>query len=94
MPNRFVYGLTFVVTLFCVGACSPNQESKLEVTTPEMSALASASEQIIIKMKIDDNGVLERCAEDSGGCYTATLSIQLAEQMPSNWRIVLVTCHR
>lgn len=88
MPNRFVYGLTLVVTLFCVGACSPSQESKLEVTALEMSALASASEQIIIKMKIDDNGVVEPCAENSAGCYTATLSIQLAEQMPSNWRIV------
>lgn len=90
MPNRLTCGLTLLMTLLSVGACSPKDESNEDAIANVSAAktLETASEEIVIKMKIDDNGILKPCAEGNPACYTGTLIIHLAEQMPSNWRIV------
>ena len=88
MFSQFLHPVTFILVLLWVSACSPESTGKVNSAAADASILATASEQINIKIKVDDNGVLEPCSKGKAQCYTATLTIQLAEQMPLDWRII------
>jgi hexosaminidase len=80
-------GLTIAAALFMTG-CGEADDAQLPSTTESISAISHASDQIQVKLGVDHNYLSEGCPNNADSCYRATMTLQLPDNMPNNWRIM------
>ena len=84
--------LSFILLVSCgqisYDDVSHEQSVKPKEASPAKDKLHQAAQEVIVKVKINHNYQSNNCPNNQASCYHATMNIQLAKTMPTNWRIV------
>lgn len=79
--------LTIATALFMAG-CGKADRASLPIAVESTSSVSHAAAQIQVKLGIEHNYLSEGCPDIAGSCYLATMTLQLPDNMPDNWRIM------
>lgn len=86
VKQRTLVGLAVAATVF-MASCGKADLAPVTDKTTSISAVSKAAEQIQVKLRIDNNYLSEGCPTNAESCYQATMTLQLPNNMPNNWRI-------
>jgi hexosaminidase len=87
LRQKHLVGLTIATALFLAG-CGKADHAAMPIASESISSVSHAAEQIQIKLGIDHNYLSEGCPNEAESCYLATMTLQLPDNMPNNWRIM------
>jgi hexosaminidase len=87
LKRRSLTGLTIATALFMAG-CGKADHAQLPSTADSISSVSHAADQIQVKLSVDHNYLTEGCPNKTESCYRATMTLQLPDNMPNNWRIM------
>ena len=65
-----------------------SQQHESEPFNSALSVSEQAAKQIKVSVEVEHNYTSKGCPNNAQSCYQASMSISLAENMPSNWRII------
>jgi hexosaminidase len=91
LKRRSLAGLSIATALFMTGCGKADQAPTPTPTVKvadSISSVSNAAEQIQVKLGIDHNYLTEGCPNNADSCYRATMTLQLPDNMPNNWRIM------
>jgi hexosaminidase len=87
LKRRSLASLTIAVGLFMAG-CEKVEHTQMPEAAESISAVSHAAEQIQVKLDVEHNYLTEGCPNNAESCYRATMTLQLSNNMPNNWRII------
>jgi hexosaminidase len=71
-----------------MAGCGNAEHTQIPIAAESVSSVSHAAEHIQVKLGIDHNYLSEGCPNDAESCYRATMTLQLPDNMPKNWRIM------
>lgn len=87
LKRRHLVSLTIAAALFIAG-CGEANDAQPAIAAETISSVNHAAEQIQVKLGVDHNYSTEDCPNNAESCYRATMTLQLPDNMPNNWRII------
>jgi hexosaminidase len=85
--QRSLAGLALAAVFFMTG-CGKENQTSIPTVADSTSSVAKAAQQIQVKLGIEHNYLIEGCPNNVESCYQATMTLQLPNNMPSDWRIM------
>jgi hexosaminidase len=87
LKRRHLVSLTIAAAL-CIAGCGEANDAQPAIAAKTISSVNHAAEQIQVKLGVDQNYSTEDCPNNAESCYWATMTLQLPDNMPNNWRII------
>lgn len=87
LQRRPLAFLTMAAVLSITG-CNKNDANVPPPIAESMTSVSTAAEQIQVRLRVDHNYLTEGCPAKVDSCYQATMTLQLPDNMPNNWRIM------
>lgn len=79
---------SLVVAALSIAGCGKVEQTQIPKVVDSISSVDLAAEQIQVKLNINHNYLSEGCPNSAESCYQATMTLQLPDNMPNNWRIM------
>jgi hexosaminidase len=77
-----------IAVVFFMAGCGKAEHSTIPSVTESTSSVRNAAAHIQVKLGVDLNYLSEGCPNNEESCYQATMTLQLPNNMPNNWRII------
>jgi hexosaminidase len=77
-----------LATFFVLPGCGQTNTTEVPQPVTSTNTATTAAEQIKITIGVDHNYLKEGCPQDMASCYKAMMTLTLAENMPTGWRIM------
>ena len=87
LKQKSMAALTITAALFMFG-CGQAEHAQMPTSVDVKSSVSHAANQIQVKLGIEHNYLSEGCPNNAKSCYRASMTLQLPDNMPNNWRIM------